>query len=476
MQVRPLVQSQAPLASPSFLRASHFQLAFDHRPEGNTVVSPYRTDYPPRWGSYRRHPILPPKCAGVLNQDMDDSWDTRSETNLSYPPRRLEAKPAISPPSSHLKMHADSRHSTFTSVTHDSYPCPPSMLRNPPNRVDKWDDSVPSGDKEKEALPDSLYQQSYPAHTGMRPAAKAPSRHLGGDSTLKGDGCTHYTTSYQSQYKGEWAPPAQSCNENVVSVVFGDPRYHQALTEQQRAYTPQHSEGPRYDPDRAAAQVHQTNIQPGDGRQSFSTIMSESYPWKDPGPLHLLCTRKNKSSILRGDQDPKRNVENATMTNHRFYYREPNLKELLAQPAGKTLKGEGTVRLGDDRFACFSTTQHSDYRMPPETHKVDAKRWNLTESHIPFNYPASDPTTSTQDMLIPHRQPKHQLTEEELQKLKQSHFIHPWKEQRWFGTEQKDAYTNKYEGPITLSVGDFQRSSIPLGTIPKYSLRKKMAS
>ncbi|KAK9409223.1 putative protein C19orf45 like [Crotalus adamanteus] len=237
---------QAPLATESFLRASHFKLGFDQRPEGSTVVSPYRIEYPPRWGSYQRQPILPPKCADVLNQEMGDCWDTRSESYLSYPTWPLEPKPAINPPASNFQMHADPRHSILTSITRESYSYPPSLPHMTPNRVDKWDDSFPSGDKEKEPLPESLYQQSYPPYKGVLPAVKAPSQHLGGDFALRGDGHNYFNTSYQSQFTGEWAPPVKSCNENMVSIVFGDPRYRQALSEQKRAYTVQEPEGQRY--------------------------------------------------------------------------------------------------------------------------------------------------------------------------------------------------------------------------------------
>ncbi|XP_034973049.2 stabilizer of axonemal microtubules 5 [Zootoca vivipara] len=471
-EVRMVPRAPSRLANTPYLQASHFQLGFDRRPEGATVISPYRIDYPPRWGSFRSQAIRPPKCAGVLNQDMDCSpWDTRSETYLSYPPRRLEERVPAHPPSPHLKMHRDPRQGTFTSVTRDSYPYPPALPREAPRRGDKWDDSVPSGDKEKQPLPASLYQQSYPSHGRTEPAVKAPSQHLGGKSPLRGGGCPDFGTTYQTYYTGKWGPPAEKhFDENLVSVVFGDPRCHQMLTEQKRAYTPKESDCQRYDPERAAAQVRQTNIQPGDGRQDFTTVMSEAYPWRDPGPLHIISERKNESSILRGDRDPERNRQNANTTIHRYYYREPNREGPASQAVPKPRKD---LTLGDNRYSYFCTTQHDDYREPPETRKLDVNKWKIMRSNIPFNYPAPvGLTTSTQDMLVPHQQAKYQVSEEELQKIKYSHLVHPWKDCRWFSTEQKDAYTNKYEGPVSLVLGDNQRSSLPLGTLPNYSLRK----
>ncbi|XP_039194435.1 testis-expressed protein 45 [Crotalus tigris] len=467
---------QAPLATESFLRASHFKLGFDQRPEGSTVVSPYRIEYPPRWGSYQRQPILPPKCADVLNQEMGDCWDTRSESYLSYPTWPLEPKPAINPPTSNFQMHADPRHSILTSITRESYSYPPSLPHMTPNRVDKWDDSFPSGDKEKEPLPESLYQQSYPPYKGVLPAVKAPSQHLGGDFALRGDGHNYFNTSYQSQFTGEWAPPVKSCNENMVSIVFGDPRYRQAVSEQKRAYTVQEPEGQRYDPHIASAMVHHSNIQPGDGQHRFSTIMSESYLWKQPDPPSYSDYKKNESSVLLGDHNERRKCTG--MTNNQFYYKERNAKDFVTQPLIPPLT---KLCLGDKQLLpLFQTTHHSDYQPPPETHKLGSKNKTSTDSYIFFNYEGPGVpifrTTTTQDMLVPHQGKKYQLTEEELQKIKYSHWVQPWKGKRWFSTEHKDAYTDKYSGPISFAMTDFQGSSVPLGTMVKYQPRKKFGS
>ncbi|XP_063003436.1 stabilizer of axonemal microtubules 5 [Elgaria multicarinata webbii] len=470
MWARTQPQIPAPLSSASFLQASHFQLGFDRRrPEGCTVASPYRTDYPPRWGSYQREPILPPKCAGVLNQDMGGPWEPCSETEASFPPRPLLPRPDICLLTSSLRMHEEPRQCTFTSVTRESYPYPPGAPRPPLNRVDKRDDSVPGGGKEKLPLPASLYQQSYPAHRGMPPVVKARNQHLGDDSALRGDGRGRYDTSYQTQYMGLWAPPAQACDKKVVSIVFGDPRYHRDVSEQRHAYVPRHPQGPRYDPAMAAVKLQQSNVRPGDGQRNFSTIMSESYTWKDPGPTYISDYKTNESSILQGAPDSKEE-----MTTHRFYFRE--LTDQGHQPARDPRKGQATVRLGDPRCASFSTTQQSAYQPPPESHRVPPQNNKLMGSNIRFDYHAPNaPTTTTQEMLVPHQQRKQRLTEEDLQKIKYSHLTLPWREWRWFSTEQKDAYTDKYEGPITLAVGDFQSSSVPLGTMLNYRQRKKTA-
>ncbi|XP_070588949.1 stabilizer of axonemal microtubules 5 [Erythrolamprus reginae] len=466
---------QTPLASESFLKASHFKLGYDHRPEGSTVISPYRIDYPPRWGSYQREPIMPPKCADVLNQEMGDAWDTCSETYLSYPAWPLGVKSAIIPDITNFKMHADPRHSILTSITRESYSYPPSLPHATPNRVDKWDDSFPSGDKEKEPLPETLYQESYPAYKEVVPAVKAPSQHLGGRFTLKGDGQNYFKSCYQANFTGEWAPPIKCCNENVVSIVFGDPRHAKAVSEQRHAYIAHKPEGQRYDSHIASAMMHRSNIQPGDGQQRFSTIMSESYPWKQSGPPFYSTSRKNESFVVIGEHSEDKKCTG--MTNSQASYKEPTAKDFVTQPR---IPPARELCLGDKKLTSFQSVQHSDYQPPPEIHKLDSKHKTSAGSHAFFDYEGSGVsnvnTTATQDMLVPHQGRKYELTEEELQRIKYSHLVHPWQEKRWFSTENRDAYTNKYSGPITLATADFQGSSIPLGTMTKYLPRKKPGS
>ncbi|KAH0625703.1 hypothetical protein JD844_033902 [Phrynosoma platyrhinos] len=363
-------QIPAPIPYPSFLRASHFQLGYDPRPQGKTVVSPYRTDYPPRWGTFCPPPVQPPKSSEVLNQDLDPTWDAHPETGTAYPPWPLQPRPPICPPVPRGWMHTDPRQPTSDSVTHWSYGCPSGQAPTPPRRGDKWGDSVPSGDKAKQPLPETLHQQSYrPPPKDASPPAKAPSQHLGEDAALKGDGRHRYDTSYKSQYKGESGPPAQRFNE-------------------------------------------------------------------------------------------------------------PKAMDLVHPLVHEPMKRRMTLCLGDNHLPpSFSTTQHSDYQPPPdEMPKAESKKMDLLKSSIPFNdHTAPTTTTTTQDMLVTHRLQKHQLTEEDLQRIKCSHLIHPWRDLRWFSTEHKDKFTDKYSGPIRLARGDFQKSSIPLGTMPKYQHRPKIS-
>ncbi|XP_048352607.1 testis-expressed protein 45 [Sphaerodactylus townsendi] len=429
----------APLHGHSFLQASHFQLGFDRRPEGSTVASSYRLDYPPRWGTFLHQPILPPKCTSVLNQDMGDLWEPRSEYLDSYPARPLAARPDVCLPVSCLQMHSDARRHVLTSTTQANYACPSEVLPTQPHRVDKWDDSIPEGDKEKVPLPPSLYQQSYCPHQ-ERPAVRAPAEHLecvwppdgkpdtgsfpsrgvrearcGSDSTLMGDGKVRFDSLYKSQYTGEWASPPNHCHQGLISVVFGDPRCRDAVSEHRHAYSAPHHAPHlcRYDANRAAQQVFQTNIPAGDGRQSFSTTMKEAFQWKDAGPAYASYPDKNMSSILRGDESAQKNKGNMSMSS--FYFRELSIKDLKSQKPSSP-KSRLAAPLGDRRLGSFSTTQQSDYRQPPQTRRAHVNSADLMKSNIAFNFPDTGISTTTQDMLLPHQLQKHPIPEDLLQK------------------------------------------------------------
>ncbi|XP_067316840.1 stabilizer of axonemal microtubules 5 [Anolis sagrei] len=472
-----MAQVPSPLPMEAFLRASHFRLGHDLRPGGfpSSLTSRFREDFPPRWGTFRPPPARLPPSVDVLNQDMGPPWDTQSQAVLSFPPRPIQPRPEIRLPVTQPWMHADPLLPTPDSLTHWSYPCPYSEPWPAPvqRKVDKWEDSLPRGDKEKLPLPPSLTQESFREHLGAEAPTKAPSLHLGKDSALKGDGRYYYETSYKSQYTGQRGPPAKPYKEIMDSIAFGDPRCHEMESEQKQAFTPWPPGGQRYDPTVAVAKIFQTNVQPGDGRHSFSTISSEAYKWKKPGPLFVHNVIFNESNIQQGDREPGRNPE--PISSHQFYFQKPKAGTQVF-PSFRAPEKPLPLCLGDPHLpASFTTTHTSDY-MPPadEAHKVPSAKGNLRRSNIPFNYyPSRPPSTSTQDMLAPHPLQKPHLTQEEIQRLRRSHLVHPWQGQRWFSTETKEQFRDKYSGPIVLATGDFQKTSLPLGTMDTYLPRPK---
>uniref|UniRef100_A0A8C8VKR8 Testis expressed 45 n=1 Tax=Pelusios castaneus TaxID=367368 RepID=A0A8C8VKR8_9SAUR len=476
------VQSLIPasLTGIPFLKASHFRTGFDHRPQGNVVESPFRTDFPPLWGCYKPVPILPPNSKGVLNQDMDKARENWSETQQAFPGRSLEPVPKICPPESHLQMHADSKTNIFTSVARESYPWPDMTLRGPvlPEAdYSKEEDHFPCGDKDKLKLLPSVYRFSYPAYEQLQPMVKAPCIHLGGLPTIKGDRCSYYGTSYQAQFEGSWIPPVKSSGKSKSSILFGDPRNVVSTGEEKHAYTVQDIENHSvYNREHAAFQIHKTNIKPGDGRTRFHTVTLESFPPRELAPMEITCANKQTSSVPRGDQDLERSREHATTTTSRFFHTQIDMRDCPPQPALTLWRRQSSVPLGDKHLtSCFfSTTQHADYQPPPESQREMASSERHLESHMPFNYPSEGAVTTTQAMLVPYRQRMHRPSEESLEQIKYSHLAPPWKGQRFFGTEHQDEFPPKYSGPVNICGGSFQVSSIPLGTLKKYSPQRRV--
>ncbi|XP_074834688.1 stabilizer of axonemal microtubules 5 isoform X2 [Carettochelys insculpta] len=470
----------APLTGIPFLRTSHFQIGFDRRPQGSVVESPFRTDFPPLWGNYKPEPVLLPSSKGVLNQDINKVWETCSETHLAFPVRSLAQKPKICPPESHLQMHADSQAKIFTSAARESYPWPDVTLQGPASiRGDysKEEDHFSSGDEDKLKLLPSVYRFSYPAYEMLQPIVKAPCRHLGGIPTIKGDRRSYYGTSYQAQFEGGWIPPVKSCGKGKSSIVFGDTRSSISSSEGKHAYTVQDMRNHRvYDKEHAAFHIHRTNIKPGDGRTRFLTVTLESFPLCERAPMKVTCPSKRTSSSLRGDEDQERSRERATTTTSRFFHTQMDIGDRPPQPDMSLSRLQTKVLLGDKHLnACFfSTTQHSDYQPPPKSQKETSSSKSHLQSHLPLNYPSKGAVTTTQGMLVPHRQQTLRPSEESLQQIKYSHLVPPWKGQCFFGTEHQEEFTPKYDGPVNICGGNFQVSSIPLGTLKKYSAQRQM--
>ncbi|TFK06544.1 magnesium transporter NIPA2 [Platysternon megacephalum] len=364
---------------------------------------------------------------------MDKARETWSETHLAFPVRSLEPKPKVCPPESHLQMHADSQAKIFTSTARESYPWPDVTLQGPVStRADynKEEDHFPCGDKDKLKLLPSVYRFSYPAYEIFQPIAKAPCVHLGGIPTIKGDRCSYYGTSYQAQFEGGWIPPVKSCEKECCGsdnlFRIGNP-----------------------------------------DRINFLPL---------PAPRKVTCLSNQTSSIPKGDEDLERSRERATTTTSRFFHTQIDLGERPPQPDVPPWRRQSKVPLGDKHLnACFfSTTQHSDYQPPPESQRETSSSKSHLESHVPFNYPSKGAVTTTQAMLVPHRQRMLRPSEESLQQIKYSHLVLPWQGQRFFGTEHQDKFTPKYSGPVTICGGNFQVSSIPLGTLKKYSPQRRM--
>ncbi|KFQ68356.1 Uncharacterized protein C19orf45, partial [Phaethon lepturus] len=457
----------APLTGLPFLKATHVQLGAERCALASARQPFSHTQFPPLWGVYRPAPALPPRSGGVLSPTRGDGGESCSETRLAFPERPLQPVAPVGPPKSHVRMHADPRIRVFASVTRESFPCPHTPLPRPSlPTAKKSKDNIPRGDREKIRLPPSVYTFSYPARE-IQPAARPWHSHRGCDPTIKGDGQSYYNTSYQAQFKGEWSPPAKPSEKHLSPITFGDPRCSGSMSEQKRAYSVPDKRPQRvYDKEHAASQIHCTNLQLGDGHTRFSTSTSELFPVHNLEPVTPARPNKYASSIPRGDEDPERNQALTRVTTTRLSYPETGRWNLAPKPDLLLQKHQNNICLGDERSGSrfFSTTQQSDYQPPCQSQRVTADSKSHRESHIPFNYHNESSVTTTQAMLIPHRQQKQRLSEDMLQQIKCSHLGLPWRAQDLFRTEQKDEFMPKSRGPTEIQKANSGVSCIPLGT------------
>ncbi|KAM9254506.1 stabilizer of axonemal microtubules 5 [Cariama cristata] len=296
--------------------------------------------------------------------------------------------------------------------------------------------------------------------------------------TVKGDGQSYYHTSYQAQFKGEWSPPAKPNEKHKSAVKFGDPRSSGSVSEQKHAHRAPDKRTCRvYGKERAASQIHRTNLQLGDGCTRFSTLMSELFPVHSIEPVTIACPNKYASSIPRGDEGPERNQALARTTTMQLSYPETDRWNFAPKPDLLLQKHRSNICLGDvcsgSRF--FSTTQHSDYQPPCQSQRVMADSKSHRESHIPFNdHTDESSVTTTQAMLVPRRQQNQRLPEDMLQQLKCSHLGLPWRAPDLFRTEQKDEFTSKSRGPAEIQKANSQVNCIPLGTLRRYGPQRKV--
>ncbi|XP_074421418.1 stabilizer of axonemal microtubules 5 isoform X2 [Larus michahellis] len=271
-----------------------------------------------------------------------------------------------------------------------------------------------------------------------------------------------------------FVPPESE--KHVSRIKFGDPRSSGSLSEQKHAHSaPEKRTHRAYDKERAASQIHHTNLQLGDGRTRFSTSTSVLFPVHDPEPVTIVRPNKYASSIPRGDEDPERNQALARTTTTQLSYAETDRWNLVPKP--DLLKHRSKICLGDERSASrfFSTTQQVDYQPPCQSQRVMADSRSHRESHVPFNYHADESSvTATQAMLVPHRQQKRRLSEDKLQQIKSSHLELPWRAQDLYRTEQKDEFTPKSRSPAEIQKANSQVSCVPLGTLKGYCPQRKV--
>ncbi|KAM6310724.1 LOW QUALITY PROTEIN: stabilizer of axonemal microtubules 5 [Podargus strigoides] len=196
----------------------------------------------------------------------------------------------------------------------------------------------------------------------------------------------------------------------------------------------------------------------------LTSAMRESFPCPHAPPQRPPLPG-GKDRIPRGDREKIRLPPSV----HTFSY--------PAQPAARLRHSHGEtprkhLLISGSHF--FTTTQQAEYQPPHQSQRVTADSKSHRESHKPFNYHNESFVTTTQAMLVPHRQQKQRLSKDKLQQMKSSHLGLPWEVQDLFRTEQRDEFTPKSRSPAEIQKANTHVSCVPLGTLKGYRPQKEV--
>ncbi|XP_043837033.1 testis-expressed protein 45 [Dromiciops gliroides] len=461
----------APIPRVEFLKSSHFKIGPDPRLTEGCMKTTFGTWFPAHWGVRVSAPFLPGPSKGLFHEDLAKIREIDSEMHVSFPVHDANSSPSTINTlmqTSNLKMHGDPRINVFKTTCQEKYTYPGPEAFNPfikeaRKQFDK--DSFPSGDRDKLGIPLSHTHQVFVPQQ-LFPQIRAPSLHLGGPSPLKWGMEPYPDTSYQKEFQGKWAPPAHFSEKLDSHLKLGDSKIglEGVHSEQKNAYTPQGLPQHRYNKSEAVADIFRVNIQPGDGH--FHTYLpgykdGASVDTSEPVFKHQT---QPDSCLLKEDQDPERCRErsNFTTSHHFFTWMKPEYDTMEPVDAMKS-----HVILGEKNLKPqVMVTTHQKYFSYPKTcsSKMVRSR-SLLESHVKFGTNEMDFLTTSRE-LGPHSVKKNPVPEEIKQRVKYTHILPPQPDQE-FSTEYKDNYPLKYVGPVILQQGNFQESSVPLGSSQK---------
>ncbi|XP_008049053.1 uncharacterized protein C19orf45 homolog [Carlito syrichta] len=256
------------------------------------------------------------------------------------------------------------------------------------------------------------------------------------------------------------------CKRASSSVELGDCKtgYDHMCSEQKQAYGPQGLSPDRYDKAQAAAHIYYVHVRPGDGLFHDRTTKAEHFYAREPEPLVLHHDQTPESHILEGNWCPGPGSLDTSM---QYFYGQP---PPLTQPPSRHPpheKLQSHVTLGERKPLrhFFQTTMSSDYRSAEEMRKIQkAPNLHFGQTNLPQGTGEFDFLTMNQKMLKPHGTARALVTEEMLQRCKNSHVEPPLNELRFFSTHYEDEFPSKYQGPAVLRLSNPQESYVPLGT------------
>nr|XP_054756157.1 testis-expressed protein 45-like [Lytechinus pictus] len=470
----------APLTGKEFLTASHYRIGNDRRlSRSATKKSTFKKDYVAHRFYGRGDPAEPPAPASVMHKDLVARSADTTETHASYKGTFLpRVSQCTALTKTNFKMDSDHRVESFLTSHSQEFQTPIAMTRSLPN-PEPMRSYVPEGDKEKERMPASDYHGNFRGHdTSVIKVPRAPCMHTGGEPTIRGDSRTHepYDTSSKEQFPGRYLPyVAVKPDLAGSSIPQGDiDKLVHRETTQLTSY-PRFS-GEVYKPyqrDDAVTRIRDTNFKMGHSKKydQFSTTAADNFSAKILPPFQKhVPYDSNASSIPSGDMDPERIMDRTTATNYSIYHQLPHSKFRNKIVSGAMMRTASDVTFGEPRklSSYYSTTQSDDY--PALGKSAFAVRADgLQNSSVPLDVYGDVRTVSTtkDDFPPPYGEgvtPNRVLGEDQVNKLRASHFDAHIEKNRYFDTTHLATYTAKQVIPYKYDSNKLQKSSVPIGT------------
>nr|XP_002120880.1 testis-expressed protein 45-like [Ciona intestinalis] len=472
----------APLHGQEFLASSHYKISHDERFIPASLKSTFHKDYVPPISNLKPGAALPPRPSEFMHRDVAKINTKISETCQAFPAKTSTHDDPRDKYSSlyktNFKLDSDKRIDTF-STTHERYykPNPIGSQSTLPNLGSRWMKSTfPQGDKEKADEPISNYRGSFLSHDiSKHQPRRAPSQHWG-CKTITGDAQSRFSTTHDSTFQGLWVNTAKSVPKHTSSSIpEGDKeKVTESTTTMRQSYQPSFQGYSPQDRMESYSKLHATNYKMTDGHGRFDKYLSTQAECYQPinNVFSAVVKRdrdRNASDIPEGDMDPFRSHKRVNSTVARSHHKPLDLKKASVHRVnGSQLRTVSKVQLGEKELesSFYETTCDSTFHpVSVEYNRVDSH----PKSNVPLKYYGDEkvaPTTwsdfPSHDMA---RQHPHRVA---LENLRETHFMPPHGDQRFFSTTHDSHYTPKRVTKFNVDPGRLQRSSIPIGTMGKY--------
>ncbi|KAL2090137.1 hypothetical protein ACEWY4_014825 [Coilia grayii] len=342
-------------------------------------------------------------------------------------PQSIHRMPAWAKLGTNLKMHADHRQATFITTKAEGFRPPPASSASRLTRP-KVAPLRSSGD---ERLPQTTHRETFPAYTVL-PVVKAPARHLGGESTIRGDnGRVCFSTHHKEAFQGTWCPPPALVEKQFrSSLPMGDPeKLVERETTQAASFTPPRAPRP-------AGVMERLKVNLGDTDNKWVSTTADAYR-RVKAERVLQRHRTTRCSMPMGDVDPEQNRARMTTTN-KVFFSEENHRELPARVDGSKLRTRSNVQFGRPSLGkmFYKTSSGLDY---PRKEGLRAQPHTHPSGHVLSALEPEPAITTVQRDYRASNGRRQELPPTQLKRVKESHISPPCKEHH-FSTTHNEAF------------------------------------